>query len=153
MGHKTFTPPVAVDRAYELWLWLEGRVQDFPTAQKHQLGRRILDGAIDAMDALLQATYSPRGSAERPRALHHANHRLALVRLLLRGARERRLLSIDQHEHAAKQVAELGTMVGAWLRNTQRVPTSSPAARAPAPAARPPSTPPATGPAQAEPAP
>jgi hypothetical protein len=113
------TLPVAVERAYDLWLWLDARVVDFPAHARHSMGRRTLDAAIDLLEALLAATYAPARSAEAARALADANRRLALLRLLLRGARERRYVSVAQHEHAAERLAELGRMVGGWARHAR----------------------------------
>ena len=75
------------------------------------------------MDALTVATFAPRRSVSRSDALAHANHRVALLRLVLRGARERRL-SIDQHTYAAEQLSSIGRMVGAWLRAESLPPTA-----------------------------
>ena len=108
--------PVAVERACDIRLWLDARVTDFPTSARHGIGHRILDSAIDLLDAFLRATYAPSRSPEATAALTSANQRLALLRLLLRGARERRYLSIAQHKHAVERLAELGRMTGAWLR-------------------------------------
>jgi hypothetical protein len=113
------TTPAAVDRAYDLWLWLDARVADFPTHARHALGRRALDAAVDVMDALLGAAYAPARSDEATRSLAEANRRLALLRLLLRGAQERRYLSLGQHEHAAEKMAEIGKMVGGWLKHAK----------------------------------
>jgi hypothetical protein len=114
------TLPVAVERAYAAWLWLDARVTDFPTHARHGVGKRILDASIDLLDAYLRATYAPARSGEASAALVFANQRLALLRLLLRGARERRYLSVDQHEHAIELLAELGRMTGAWLRHAKK---------------------------------
>jgi hypothetical protein len=57
----------------------------------------------------------PRGAA-RCAELEAVNRKLGLVRLLLRGARDRRYLSLDQHEHAMRLVDECGRRTGGWLR-------------------------------------
>ena len=112
--------PVAVERAYDIWLWLEARLVDFPVAARHGMGRHVGDAAVGALDALLEAAYAPRGSPATAIALERANQRLALLRLLLRGARERRYLSIDQHNHAIERLSEVGKMVGGWLKSVRR---------------------------------
>lgn len=109
---------MVVERAYDLWLWVDARVVDFPAHARHSLGRRLRDAAIDLLALLLRATYAERESGRRRDALSEANEHIALLRLLLRGARERRYLSIDQHEHAAERVVEIGRRVGAWLKKT-----------------------------------
>lgn len=117
---STPTLPVAVDRAYDLWLWLDARVGDMPAWVRHALGARILDTVLALLDLLLQAAYAPRGGAEQRTALQEANRRVAFLRLLLRGARDRRHLATGQHAWAAERLDEIGRMVGAWLRATTR---------------------------------
>lgn len=112
--------PVAVIAAYDLWLWLDARLADFPTWTRHGLGVRIGDSAIDVLDGLTTAAYARRASPECTAALTRANQRLALLRMLLRGARDRRCLSVSQHEHTVVRTAELGKMIGGWLRSASK---------------------------------
>ena len=117
----TPTLPLAVDDAYTLWMYLDARIHDFPTAARHGLGARLLDASLDLVDTLLQATYAPRSSPTRRDALARANQRIAFLRILLRGARERHYLSVDQSEHATKLLLSLGGRVGAWLREASTI--------------------------------
>lgn len=107
--------PTLVEHAYGTWLWLDARVAAFPAHARRHVGHRLLDGVLDALTALVEATYAPRGP-RRHEALAFANRRLTLVRLLLRGARDRRWLSLAQHEHAMTLVDEWGRQLGGWLR-------------------------------------
>lgn len=104
-----------VDDAYQAWLWLDARVASFPVAARRQMGHRLLDAVLDALAATIEATYLPRGRARMER-LGDANRRLAVARILLRGSRDRRYLSVDQHEHAMKLVDTWGRQLGGWLR-------------------------------------
>jgi hypothetical protein len=110
------TTPVAVERAYDLWLWLDARVTDFPVHARHSVGQRVSDASVDLLDALVVASFSERGSAARREALERSRHRVGLLRLLVRGARERKYLSPAQHEFAAERLATLGRMVAGWTR-------------------------------------
>ncbi|MEZ4298578.1 MAG: four helix bundle protein [Polyangiaceae bacterium] len=114
---------MAVERAYDLWLWLDARVTDFPAHARHGVGHAILGASIDLMTSLLRATYTPREDPRAREALAASNGHLALLRLLLRGARERRYLAIGQHEHAVERLAELGRMVGGWWKRTTSLQT------------------------------
>jgi len=111
--------PAAVERAQALWIWLDARVQDFPAASRHLLGARLVDCAIELLDALLAAAYAPRGSPELLEATARAAQRTALLRHLLRGARERRYLAASHHDYAIEKLAELGRMIGGWRRHAQ----------------------------------
>ncbi len=109
--------PAVVERAYELWLWLDAHVVNLPAHTRAALGARTLDAALDLLDALLVAAYAPRASDDHVRALRSANQRVALLRFLLRGLRDRKHLSLDQHAYAAERLDTIGRMTGAWRRS------------------------------------
>jgi hypothetical protein len=105
----------AVEAGYACWMWLDARVGTFPVAARRQMGHRLLDAVLDALTATVEAAYLKPGG-RRVGCLELANRRLALARLLLRGARERRYVSIAQHEHAIGLVDVWGRQLGGWLR-------------------------------------
>ena len=108
--------PVAVEQAYALWIWLDERVMGLPAHVRTATGARVLTTAVDVLDLLLCAAYEPRGSVHRPEYLRSANQRLALLRFLLRGLRDRKHISLDQHAYVVELVDTLGRQVGAWSR-------------------------------------
>ena len=112
------TPATIVEQGYQTWLWVDERVAAFPVSARRQLGHRAIDAALDALTATVQASYLPRGD-ERIARLREANRALSVLRILLRGARDRRHLSIAQHEHAMRRVDDGGRQVGGWLRADQ----------------------------------
>jgi hypothetical protein len=118
--------PVAADRAFALWLSLDERVADFPTYARHSLGRHLLDDARGALDGLVAATFAPHGSARRVEALEVASHRLTMLQLSLRAARQRRYLAVDPHERANAECAEIARMTAAWLRRERAPSTGRP---------------------------
>lgn len=118
-------PAAVVEEGYQAWLWLDARVQGFASSARRQVGHRTLDAVLDALTATAEAAYLPRG-ARRVAELEAANRRLTLVRLLLRGARERRYLSVGQHEHAMRLLDAWGRQLGGWLRAERRYGTSRP---------------------------
>jgi hypothetical protein len=105
-----------VEDAYQAWLWVDARVAQLPVSARRQLGHRLLDAVLDALTGTAEAVYLPRGR-ERTSCLQYVSRRLLLVRLLLRGARDRRYLSIDQHEHAMVLIDGWGRQVGGWIRD------------------------------------
>ena len=117
------TPPVAVETTYALWLWLDARVIDWPTHARPALGARILDGVLTLLDHLTRAAFVARDDPAFAALLREANHRVAFLRLLLRGAFERRYLAADPYQHAATQLEAVGRMIGGWLRPRVRRPS------------------------------
>jgi|GEM_PF-1236186 len=110
------TPASVIEDTYQAWLWLDERASGFPALARRQVGHRALDAILDALTAVTEAAYLPRG-APRARRLADANRSLTVLRILLRGARDRRYLSLGQHEHAMKLVDGIGRQVGGWLRS------------------------------------
>ncbi|MBN1610950.1 MAG: four helix bundle protein [Polyangiaceae bacterium] len=116
-------PPIApaavIEEGYQAWLWLDARVEGFAASARRHIGHRTLDAVLDALAATAEAAYLPRGE-RRVLELEAANRRLTIVRLLLRGARERRYLSVGQHEHAMRLLESWGRQLGGWLRAERR---------------------------------
>ena len=117
---STVTSPAAVvEEGYQAWLWLDARVESFPASARRHVGHRTLDAVLEALAATAEAAYLPSGR-RRLGELELANRRLTLVRLLLRGARERRYLSVGQHEHAMRLLDGWGRQLGGWLKFERR---------------------------------
>jgi hypothetical protein len=108
--------PAVVEHGYQAWLWIDERVASFSVAARRQIGRRILDAALDALTSTTEAAYHGRGRTREDR-LASALRSLTVLRILLRGARDRRYLSVGQHEHAMRLVDGWGRQLGAWLRH------------------------------------
>jgi hypothetical protein len=123
-GQQSFVDPATerkplasvVEDAYQAWMWVDARVAQFPVSVRRQLGHRLLDAILDALTGTAEAVYLPRGR-DRVVCLEHVSRRLLMVRLLLRGARDRRYMGVDQHEHAMALVDAWGRQVGGWLRD------------------------------------
>jgi hypothetical protein len=102
--------PVFV-KAYDLLRWLLPATAKFPKQQRFVLARQIEEAAFAVHRALLRARLEPRGLAE-------ADLNLAALRSYLRLATDLKFFSVNQYEHAARLVDELGRLVGGWQRST-----------------------------------
>jgi hypothetical protein len=102
-------------RTYDLLLWLIPQVQKFPRAHRFGLAERIQALALDFQDAITAAGKS--GGIARRDNLLRADITLEKLRLWLRLARDLRLISIAQYEHASRITNEVGRLLGAWIKN------------------------------------
>ena len=120
--------PEVVERVYQLWLWLDARVMSFPASARASLGAHLLDHVLRVLDHTTRAAWLPRDAPTLPAVLNEANHRVAMARMLLRGAHDRRHLSDAQHAFAAEQLHSIGRQIGAWraARRRSLPPTSPP---------------------------
>jgi hypothetical protein len=103
-----------VEQGYQTFLWVDERVASFPQLPRRLLGQRLVAAVLDALVATTEAAYlhGPR----RAQRLDDANRLLTVSRILLRLARDRRHLSLDQHEHAMRLVDDWGRQIGGLLR-------------------------------------
>lgn len=102
-------------RTYDFLLWLIPQIQKFPRVYRFTLSERIQRLALDFQDSLVAAGKS-KGSSRREN-LNQADIQLEQLRLWLRYSRDCHLITIRQYEHAARQLVEVGRMLGAWIKH------------------------------------
>ena len=102
----------ALEAMYRFLLWAIPTVEKFPRSQKFLLGDRIQTQALDALECLIEATYS----RQRAQALTRANLGVEKLRVLFRLAFDLKLFDLRRYEHAAKNLDEVGRLIGGWSK-------------------------------------
>lgn len=105
-------------RCYDLLAWLMPKAEKFPRAFRFTVTQRLMDAALDLQEALFEA--QSQRHAARLAALRAADAALGRVRLYLRLAHHWRWLSGGQFEHVSGMVAEIGRLLGGWLKQAAR---------------------------------
>jgi hypothetical protein len=106
-------------KTHDFLLWLIRHTQRFPKNLRHSYTHRLENAALAFQEAILMAN-AVRG-AERSRWLGHADGRLVSLRALLRLAFALQMLGAHQIKFAAERVDELGRLLGAWKKGTDRL--------------------------------
>jgi four helix bundle protein len=106
-------------RTFDFLTWLLPATNHFPRAHRHSFTRRLLDAAFDVREYLEEA-HLRRGKARLER-LARADEALAKTRVYLRLAARWGWLSKGQYQHMAGMVAEIGRLLGGWLKATLKV--------------------------------
>jgi hypothetical protein len=109
---------IVFTRCYDLLAWLMPRAEKFPRAFRFSVTQRLMDAALDLQEALLEAQTQREGA--RLTALRSADAALARLRLYLRLAHHWRWLNAGQFEHVSSIVAEIGRLLGGWLKQAAR---------------------------------
>lgn len=108
---------VIFTRTYDLLQWLLPKSERFPRVYRSTVTQRLMDAALDLQEALLEAhVYRDK---IRLRHLRQADAHLSKVRLYLRLAHDWQWLSPGQYEHVSRMVAEIGRLLGGWIRQTE----------------------------------
>ncbi len=96
--------------------WLLDHTEKFPRRLRFTLTSRIDNLALDIYTRIAEARYR----RDRIALLERVNMDLELMRLLLRLARDRRVLDPRSFAYACKAIDTAGRMVGGWLRQQRR---------------------------------
>lgn len=105
---------VIFTRAYDFVTWLIPLTLNFPRSQRFVVTQRLQQAALNFHEILLEAN-AQRGAGRAAR-LRAADAELHKVRLYLRLCERWRWLTPGQYRHASGQVAEIGCLLGGWLK-------------------------------------
>lgn len=110
------TPDLPViQKTYDLLLWTVGHTVKFPRAYRFALGDRLERQLYGVLEDLLRAKFTK----ERAVILEGVNLELEILRFQFRLARDLQCLSLTSYGFAAKEVNEVGKMVGGWLKKSR----------------------------------
>jgi hypothetical protein len=101
-------------RTFDFLDWLLVKAEGFPKTYRQSVTRRLVDAALDFQELLYDAQM--RTGNRRVQTLREADAALGKVRLYLRLVHRWGWLSDGQYRHVSAQVAELGRLLGGWLK-------------------------------------
>jgi len=101
-------------RTCDFITWLLPHTLNFPRSQRLVVTRRLQDAALNFQELIIEAN-ACRGAA-RAAKLRAADAELLKVRLYLRLCEHWQWLTLGQYRHASAMVAELGRLLGGWLK-------------------------------------
>jgi hypothetical protein len=105
---------IILTRTFDLLAWLGPRSENFPKAYRLTVTLRLMDAALDFQEALFDA--QSQGGTTRQKHLRAADAQLNKLRLYLRLAHQWKWLNDGQYKHVSIMVAEIGRMLGGWLK-------------------------------------
>jgi len=109
---------VIFTRCYDLLAWLMPKAEKFPRAFRFTVTLRLMNAALDLQEALFDA--QSRRELERLAALRNADGALNRLRLYLRLAYQWHWLNAGQYEHVSDLAAEIGRLLGGWIKQSSR---------------------------------
>ena len=108
-----------IQRSFDFSKWLLAHTQKFPKSLRFSLAVRIESRMLEVLEAAVIANRR----RERLQLLMRADESLESLRILVRLSHEMRVLASNSYEYAAKEMDEIGRLLGGWMRQ-QRRPTS-----------------------------
>jgi four helix bundle protein len=112
---------VIFTRTYDFVTWLLPMSEKFPKSQRFIVTQRLQNALLNFQESLIEAN-ALRG-ARRTEKLLFADTELRKTRLYLRLCQKWKWLTPGQYKHASSMVAEIGRLLGGWMKYV--VPESS----------------------------
>jgi hypothetical protein len=107
-------------RVYDLLRWLLPKSEQFPKSYRNTVTQRLMDSVLDLQEALSEA--QSQRSQQRLAALRKADACLARLRVYLRLVHQWQWLNHGQYQHVSEMEAEIGRLLGGWIRQEQTKP-------------------------------
>jgi 16S rRNA U516 pseudouridylate synthase RsuA-like enzyme len=105
---------IILTRTFDLLAWLGPRSEKFPKFYRLTVTQRLMNAAMDFQEALFDAL--SQGGTTRQKHLRSADADLNKLRLYLRLAHYWRWLNDGQYRHVSEMVAEIGRLLGGWMK-------------------------------------
>lgn len=107
-----------LNKIYDFWKTLLPVAGKFPRQYKFVLGERVQNLASELMELSVEAYFAPGGGSEAKRLLlQKANLKVEMLRRYLRLAFDLGLFPVSTLERLQRQVDEIGSMLGGWLKS------------------------------------
>lgn len=105
---------IILTRTFDLLAWLLPKSEKFPKIYRLTVTQRLMGAALDFQEVVFEAIQ--QGGTTRRKHLRTADAHLNKVRLYLRLAHHWGWLNDGQYRHASLMVAEIGRLLGGWIK-------------------------------------
>ena len=105
--------PIVLSKWYDACKWILAKVDNFPKNQRFIFGTRLADRSLGILETLVEAAYS-QGN-KKTELLKTANRDLAVLRWLIRMAKDRGIITLKQYEYCCGLMFECGRMLGGFF--------------------------------------
>ena len=106
---------VIFTRTYDFLSWLLPLTMKFPRSQRFIVTGRLQKAVLDFQELIIEA--NAHQGPQRAEKLREADMALLKVRLYLRLCERWEWMSGGQYRHASDMVAEIGRLLGGWLKS------------------------------------
>lgn len=102
-------------KTYDLVAWLIPLTIKFPRSQRFVMAATLQREVIHFQELIIEAVHQK----DKTRLLASADAELDKIRTHMRMCLEMGLIQSGQYEHAARQMTEVGKLLGGWIKTVQ----------------------------------
>ncbi len=100
-------------KVYDFLLWVKPTVQRFSKVHKYSLGLELEKETIGLVKQIVRTNFK---KTDRKQAIEECFVYYEIVKILVRLAKDYKLLSLKQYEFASKELVEIGKLLGGWYK-------------------------------------
>ena len=104
-----------VKKSYDFSKWLLNHTGKFPKSYRFSVAARLENTMLEFTELVAVANMR---AAKRP-LLFNADETLTRLRLLVRLSFDMKFINLHSYEYASYQIAELGKMLGGWIKSVE----------------------------------
>ena len=113
---RLFSSPGIVEHHYRFCEWLLPKISKFQRDQRHILGVRLQNTALDVLEGLIDATIAD--ATVKHESLSLTAQSREHLRFHFRLAFSTRMINSKSYEYGCGVLIETGRMIGGWLKST-----------------------------------
>jgi len=106
---------VIYQKHYDLMLYAFPIINKFPKSQRFVLGQQIQNEMVDIAKLIVEANKR----RNKVPTLYQIDVELEKLRLLIRLAKDMKMLAVRQYGLIAERVDEIGRLLGGWIKSQQ----------------------------------
>lgn len=103
---------VIYQKSYDFYLYLNQIIRYFPKSEKFVLSSQIKNKALDFIGLVVKTNKL----YDKKDGLLECDVVFEQLKVLIRIAKDMKYMKINQYEHCSKLVAEIGKLLGGWIR-------------------------------------
>jgi hypothetical protein len=116
-GRLVFDIPI-FHKIYDLYKLLASYHNRIPKSQRYTLWSKCENTSLAILESLLETSFLK--NEERTESLHTMSHKLDLLKVLVRLAKETRTIDQKQYLEIQSLIQEIGKMLGGWIKSVPR---------------------------------
>ena len=105
---------IILTHTFDLLAWILPKSEHFPKIYRATVTQGLMDAALDFQEALFDA--QAQAGTSRKKYLRLADVHLNKLRLYLRLVHHWQWLNDGQYRHVSAMIAEIGKLLGGWLK-------------------------------------
>ncbi len=110
-----FDTPIFI-QTYEVYKEIHKLRNSIPKQDRCTIWQRVENTTLEILEGILTTTSSSK--IKKLEILENTSHKLNMLKILVRLAKDTKIININKYIYLQEKLDEIGRMLGGWLRST-----------------------------------